>query len=319
MDHLVSIIMPVYNSEFYISKAIDSILNQSYKNIELLISDDGSSDNSKSIIDSYTDPRIIKIHNQKNIGVLKTRNKLLPLTRGSLIAFQDADDISSLSRIEKQVIEFSKDFELGICGTFARYVDVENNYLRSKKLPILHNEIYTSLINGHQFCGASIMLRKKVLKTIKGYPNYFKRLGSEDYYFSAMIVQNFKSMNIPEERYIVTASRGSLCRTVRDVKQLIVSDLIKCLIVDVRKGDLNWIENENYETIQKYENMLLKPYKEDRSLIYRKKSYIESRNNNYLTSIKFILRGMQIAPFKLVNFKILCYLFYKYINSFFKK
>ena len=90
--------MPAYNCEKYIHQAIDSVLNQTHINFELLIADDCSTDTTKQIIDSYKDPRIKTFHNNINLGYLKASNKLFSLCKGSYITFQDADDTSELNR-----------------------------------------------------------------------------------------------------------------------------------------------------------------------------------------------------------------------------
>ena len=74
---LISVLMPAYNSELYIAQAIDSILNQTYQNIELLIFDDGSSDGTRKIIESYSDPRVVKILSDQNFGVVHARNVMI--------------------------------------------------------------------------------------------------------------------------------------------------------------------------------------------------------------------------------------------------
>lgn len=101
MDKLVSIIVPVYNSENYISDCFDSLLDQTYKNIEVILIDDGSSDESGRIIDEYAkkDSRIIPIH-QENSGVARTRNNGINLAKGEFIVFVDADDWLSKDAIE---------------------------------------------------------------------------------------------------------------------------------------------------------------------------------------------------------------------------
>lgn len=91
---LVSVIMPVYNSAKYLNEAIDSILNQTYENIELIVIDDGSSDNSVDLIKKYNSSKIRFFQNEKNIGVSATRNKAIDLSNGKYIALMDSDDIS---------------------------------------------------------------------------------------------------------------------------------------------------------------------------------------------------------------------------------
>lgn len=309
MKGKISVIMPVFNNEKLVANAIKSILNQTYNDIELLIADDGSTDESKRIIDSFKDPRIKVFHNEFNKGALYTWNKLFEMSTGEFITFQDADDVSDLSRLEKQIIKFDEIKGLGICGTFASYYDEMGNFLRDKKLSIEHSDIYKGLEKNHQFCGASIMISKEVLEEVGNYPKYFDRIGGEDYYWSAMIVEKFKSYNIPEPLYFVTTSNNSISRSIKSIKQLIVFDIIKSLIRDVRNGKSNWIKENKIDIIEEYEKFYLKPYIDDPSLVFRKQAYIESNNKNYSKAIGFVLMAVLKNPLLIINYKILVYNF----------
>lgn len=100
-DPLVSVIIPAYNAEKYIKDSIDSILNQTYKNIEIIVIDDGSTDNTKKILKGYEDK--IRYFFQVNKGPSSARNAGIGIAKGELIAYQDADDVSMRERIEKEV------------------------------------------------------------------------------------------------------------------------------------------------------------------------------------------------------------------------
>lgn len=115
---LVSVIMSNYNTpEEYLRPAIESILNQTYQNFEFIIIDDCSTDDSLSIIESYTDSKIKIIRNEKNLGITKSLNRGLAVAKGEFVARMDADDISLETRFEKQV-EFLKNHpEHIVCGT----------------------------------------------------------------------------------------------------------------------------------------------------------------------------------------------------------
>jgi glycosyltransferase involved in cell wall biosynthesis len=113
----ISVLMPAYNAEKYILDAINSILSQTYQNFELLIADDGSTDGTKSIIDTITDPRVSRYHNIENLGKTTTVDILYKHSQGVLITIHDADDISLPTRFEKQVAEFLNHPDLGMCGT----------------------------------------------------------------------------------------------------------------------------------------------------------------------------------------------------------
>lgn len=99
----VTVLMPVYNGEQYLSEAIESILNQTFTDFEFLIINDGSTDRSVDIIESYDDPRIQLVHNGKNLKLITTLNRGIDLARGEYIARMDSDDISLPDRLAKQV------------------------------------------------------------------------------------------------------------------------------------------------------------------------------------------------------------------------
>ena len=132
MDN-VSVIVPIYNAESTIERCVNSILNQSYKNFELILIDDGSTDNSlKVIINNYKNIKNIKIITQKNIGVARTRNKGIKIAKGKYIMFIDNDDFIDIDYIEKHVDKIKKGFDVVISGY--RRVDEENRILCEKKL-----------------------------------------------------------------------------------------------------------------------------------------------------------------------------------------
>lgn len=99
---LVSVIIPTYNRAHLIKRSVESVLNQTYKNLELIIVDDGSTDNTKEIIDSINDNRIVYVK-QKNQGACAARNKGIDTAKGKYIAFQDSDDAWLLNKLEIQI------------------------------------------------------------------------------------------------------------------------------------------------------------------------------------------------------------------------
>lgn len=111
MDDLVSIIMPSYNTAQYIEKSINSVLNQTYLNWELIIVDDGSTDGSDEIVAAIKDKRINYLKNEKNSGAAVSRNRALREAKGKWIAFLDSDDLWDKDKLKKQ-IKFMKDNDL---------------------------------------------------------------------------------------------------------------------------------------------------------------------------------------------------------------
>ena len=100
---LVSVIMPAFKSEKYIGQAIESILAQTHTHLEILIFEDGSPDQTRAVINRYTDARIVKVLSDQNHGVVYARNALIDLAKGKYIELMDADDIADPTRLEKQV------------------------------------------------------------------------------------------------------------------------------------------------------------------------------------------------------------------------
>jgi glycosyltransferase involved in cell wall biosynthesis len=100
--YLVSVIIPAYNAASFIEECINSVINQTYKNIEIIVVNDGSIDDTETILKSYTDKRL-RIINQKNKGCSAAKNKGLEFARGVFVQYLDADDILSEDKIEIQV------------------------------------------------------------------------------------------------------------------------------------------------------------------------------------------------------------------------
>ena len=121
---LVSVIMGVYNDSKTLEAAIDSILNQSFQDLELIICDDASTDKTPLVFEKYrSHPKIVLLKNEKNLGLAESLNRCLALARGEYIARQDADDTSLPERFEKQREYLKSHPETQVLGTFATIVD----------------------------------------------------------------------------------------------------------------------------------------------------------------------------------------------------
>lgn len=164
----VSIILPAYNAEKTIQDAIQSILNQTYSNIEVIIIDDGSRDNTKKIIQSISDERIIFI-SRENRGLGNTLNELIDLASYDLIARMDADDIAHIDRIKLQVERLQANPELSMLGGQINFLVNENIFNRAD-MPLDHKEIRRELMRGRfPICHPAIMFRKNLAKQVGCY------------------------------------------------------------------------------------------------------------------------------------------------------
>jgi glycosyltransferase involved in cell wall biosynthesis len=156
---LVSVVMPVHNGALYLSDAIKSILNQTYPHFELIIINDGSSDNSEYIINAFNDSRIKYHVFNKQQGIVAALNFGLTLAKGDFIARMDADDISLKHRLAKQVEMLLNNPEIAILGT--QYIGING---RSRALPILHDDIIWHTLNASPFVHPSVMFRTSFIK-----------------------------------------------------------------------------------------------------------------------------------------------------------
>lgn len=125
---LVSIIMPSYNTGRFISETINSVLNQTYKNWELIIVDDCSNDDTDAVVAMYNDERIRYLKNEENSGAAISRNRALREAKGKWIAFLDSDDLWTSNKLEKQ-IEFMKKNDYKFSYTNYGEIDEESNLL----------------------------------------------------------------------------------------------------------------------------------------------------------------------------------------------
>lgn len=158
----ISVVMPVYNGELYLREAIDSILGQTYTDFEFIIINDGSTDNTEEIINSYADSRIVYLKNEINSGIVYTLNRGLESAKGEYIARMDADDISLPSRFEKQIKFLDKNTHIAVCGTsfliFGSQIK-EYTFIHSNNPEMAKAELFFSSSLGHP----SVMIRKAII------------------------------------------------------------------------------------------------------------------------------------------------------------
>ena len=192
---LVSVLMPAYNSELYIAEAIDSILNQTYTNLELIIFDDGSSDGTRKIIESYSDPRVVKVLSDQNGGVVRARNDIIARAQGKYIALMDADDIADPARLQKQ-IQALESGECDICGSAQWVLDQATGKLKKSKDRFTDADLRALLAVYCGLCNSAITGKADIFKRFK-YDTSI--LTSEDYYlWVQMAAAGFRFVNLQE-------------------------------------------------------------------------------------------------------------------------
>lgn len=161
----VSVLMPAYNAEKYIAKAIESILNQTFADFEFLIIDDGSTDGTWDCIRNFAekDKRIITSKHKKNLKICATRNELISLSRGEYIVWQDADDISLPQRIEKQVSLMDGNPAIGISGGYLSFFNESGN-LSTRKYAANDVDLRKTVFRYSPVAQPAAILRRSLLE-----------------------------------------------------------------------------------------------------------------------------------------------------------
>jgi len=222
----VSVIMGVYNEEDYIVESIESILNQTYSNWELIICDDASEDNTYNILLSYKEryPDKIKvIRNEKNSSLAYSLNRCLKKSTGKYIARMDADDVSIKDRLEKQVYFLKKHKKVDLVGSSMQRFNSKglHDVVDVEKFPDKY-----SMKNGSPFNHATILTYHYVYEHLRGYKvsNLTQRVEDQDLFYRFFYLE-FVGANISEPLYLVREDSDAIRRrTVRSrYASLIVS------------------------------------------------------------------------------------------------
>lgn len=210
-NSLVSVIMPVYNTGKYVLDAIQSILNQSYGNFELIIINDGSTDNSEDIILSFNDDRIRYYKNDTNSKIVYTRNRGLDLALGKYIAFLDSDDISDTRRLQLQVEYLENNSDCALLGTSFYNIDGNGNKIGNAIIySAKPEEVPIIMLFKNYFCTSSVMFSKEALGDIRFDPNFPV---AEDYEVWLKIInKGFKVANLKEVLTYYRNHDFNICR-----------------------------------------------------------------------------------------------------------
>lgn len=205
---MISVLMTVYNGEKYLNESIESILNQSFTDFEFIIVNDGSTDKSREIIESYKDTRIILINNNTNRGLIESLNIGLNTARGRYIARLDHDDIALPERLSTQYDFMEKNREIDVVGSWTECIDEKGNNLkisRNNTDPLAIK--YDFLFNNIMF-HSSIFFRSDVVVNNGGYSKEF--IHSEDYEMYSRPGKELRCANIPKVLFKLRLHNSSI-------------------------------------------------------------------------------------------------------------
>lgn len=214
MNELVSVVIPTYNRKHTLKRAMDSVLNQTYKNIEIIIVDDGSNDGTLDFVqECYGDlENLVYVINETNLGPAGSRNAGVNYAKGEYIAFQDSDDEWEYNKLEKQMELFEKHPEVGMVycgqkwqepnGEWSMYPgEIEERFSKT-------GDVFSTLLV-HALIGTPTMLiRKDCFFEVGGFQTELKAL--EDYEFSIRFAKNYRIEMVEEPLLTVHKSSNSV-------------------------------------------------------------------------------------------------------------
>lgn len=189
---MISVILPVYNGEVYIQEAINSILNQTFTNWELIIVDDASNDGTSKKVLAYTDSRIIYKHNKHNLGNYPARNIGVQLARGKYIAVMDADDVAYPERLQKEYQYLEEHLDVLAIGCNCTINGLNMKYKR----PVNYEDILAAFLNNNCFIHSSLLIRRDIFLKLGGYDSRF--VYAADYDLICRVALLGKIENLPE-------------------------------------------------------------------------------------------------------------------------
>ena len=207
----VSVLMTMFNASAYLRPAIESLLTQSFADFELMIVDDGSTDESAAIVESYADPRICFVRNSTNRGQTPCLNQGLEAARGEFVARQDADDLSHPDRLLTQVSFLDAHPQIALLGANARQIDEVGRPLGVTDLPRNTNAIRWANLFDNSFLHSAVMFRRKTIRDeFGGYDETFAC--SQDYALWSRVARKHEVANLPDSLISLRVRPNSLMR-----------------------------------------------------------------------------------------------------------
>lgn len=189
----ITVFMAVYNTASYLSEAIESILSQTFSDFELLIINDGSTDNSEDILKKYTDPRIRVLNNETNRGLYFTRWRGVQEAKGAFFAILDSDDIAMPERLAVQYEYMTHNPDVAMCGTGTVLINSKGEVTEeSSHLPGDQNVL---MVFQNVLTNSSVMMRTEIVRKLGSYREYDP---AEDYDLALRIAEKFRIANLDE-------------------------------------------------------------------------------------------------------------------------
>src|SRR5262245_11275387 len=204
-DPSVSVVLPVHNGERFLREALDSVLGQTFGDLELIVVDDGSTDSTPSILGLYPDSRL-RVLTLPHVGLVEALNHGVGQARGRFVARMDADDVSLPSRLERQVELLDRRREAGLVATWVAVIDEQGRQVDQRVLPAQHVDLHRRLLLRNPFQHGSVMLRREVFDRVGAYRDDYGH--NEDYDLWRRVARAYELATVPEVLYRYRVHEG---------------------------------------------------------------------------------------------------------------
>ncbi|MBS3993923.1 MAG: glycosyltransferase family 2 protein [Bacteroidetes bacterium] len=284
---LISVLLPVYNVEPYIKDCLDSILNQTIQDFEIILIDDYSTDNTLTIVESYRDIRIKVYKKSKNKGLIDSLNIGFEVAKGKYIARMDGDDICKLDRFEKQLKVLEQNNEIILCGSWKKHFGRRE---KIEKHSEFHDEIISKMLIHCSLSFGTSMFKREIIDTSQFDKT---KLHVEDYDFLSRIAWQGKFYNIQEVLYYYREHENQVSTVYKEIQ--IQGDIPIKLFLFKKIGYDETIYQDDFikkmlllnRNIEVYElELFLKWLKELVKLNVKSKVYSQKELEIVLTKIK---------------------------------
>ena len=296
--------MSAYNAEKYISEAVESILNQTFQDFELIIADDGSKDQTRSIIDTYRGYKQVKIsHNATNQGKTATINRLFQQVNGMYLTIHDADDISVVTRFEKQVNFLDQHPDHAICGSGFITINEQGQEWDRTLMNETHEEIIEKMCLTSQVHGPTAVLRLSAVEKLDMiYRPYFEN-NYEDIDFLYRILTMHKASNLADYLYKYRVLPDSLCRKNVTIKNRNLYPVVVYLYRQRAERGQDDLQVGRVDLVDDYLNQITKKYRQDHTLIHREAAAYYMYWKLYPQAIASAWKAVIKQPWKFDNFR----------------
>ncbi len=279
---LVSVVIPCFNSEKWIVETLDSVRNQSYSNIEIIIVDDGSTDRTGEIVKNH-EKDILYLH-QENKGPSAARNLGIKNAQGKYVAFLDSDDLWEEHKLLEQVSFLEKNKDVALVFSNVKVVNEEGDYLytRSNRVPKDKKKLITAFFKGEVVMNTpTIVARKAAVESIGGFDESLPM--REDHFFLMCMVDRYDIKHFKEPMVRRRVNEGSMSNSVEVGRAF---DLFEPFVNKSVK---------QFPYLERYKRHAMAKINMAAGIGYWK-------NGDFNNSVKFMLRAIHLDPFKVRNF-----------------